>query len=204
MKRITALILVCLFILSGCSSGGSEPALSEMLGSQSESSYTAPFGFVIDTQELHLYTQEDLATLNQVSEFTPEALAPQIESGSAISIFAAATDSADSIILSIFPAEGLPGDIQTAAEYAEYGLSVMGDKLGNAGYTDVQLQLVDVQLDDGEHPAVLCSAQITEGVPYHLLQICFQEGDWMGGLSLASMESEEALRQLLTRVTSTD
>ena len=73
--------------------------------------------------------------------------------------------------------------------------------LASAGYTDVRLQLVDVQLDDGEHPALLCSAMITEGVPYHLLQICFQRGDWMGGLSLSSLESEEALRQLLTRIT---
>ena len=200
MKRPISLLLALLLLLTGCAAGP-EPSLSDMLGTHDESGYTSAFGFVIDTAGLHVYSQEDLAALNQVSEFTSEALAPQIENGNAVSIFAAASDTASSVTLSIFPSEGLPGGIETAAEYAEYGLSVMGDKLASAGYTDVQLQLVDVQLDDGAHPAVLCSAQITVGVPYHLLQICFQKGDWMGGLSLSSLESEEALRQLLTRIT---
>jgi hypothetical protein len=83
-------------------------------------------------------------------------------------------------------------------------MSVMPDKLRTAGYTDVQMQQISVKLDDGEHPAVLCSAKITEGVPYHLIQICFREGDWMGSLSLSSVESEEALGALLARISITN
>ena len=200
MRRLLSLLLVLLLLLSGCAAGP-DPALSDMLGTREEDTYAAPFGFTIDTRDLMLYTEEELAMLNQVSEFTPEALSVQIDQDYAVSVFAAATDSASSISLSLFPTDSLPDDVRTAAAYAEYGLSVMPEKLASAGYTDVRLQLVDVQLDDGEHPALLCSAMITEGVPYHLLQICFQRGDWMGGLSLSSLESEEALRQLLTRIT---
>ena len=203
MKRIIALSLACLLLLTGCAADPG-PALADMLGTQSEDAYASPLGFVIDTAELYVFSAEELAALNQVDSFSPEALTTQTDIGNAVTVFAAAPDGQASVSVSLFPADALPGDIRTAADYAAYGLSVMPEKLESAGYTDVQLQQVEVQLDDGAHPAILCSASISEGVPYHLLQICFQEGNWMGGLSLSSLETEEALRELLTRVTSTD
>ena len=203
MKRIIALFLVCLLILSGCASGP-KPALSEMLGTQSGSIYRSAFGFSFDTVEMQVFSGDDLAAVNGADEFTPEALMALTDSGSAVTVFAAAPTSGASASLSLFPAAGLPGDIETAADYAAYGLSVMPEKLKSAGYTDVRMEQISVKLDDGEHPAVLCSAMITEGVPYHLLQICFREGDWMGSLSLSSVESEEALGALLARISITD
>ena len=203
MKRIIALFLVCLLILSGCASGP-KPALSEMLGTHAGSIYHSAFGFSFDTVEMQVFSEENLAAFNGADEFTPEALMALTDSGNAVTVFAAAPTSGASASLSLFPAAGLPGDIETAADYAAYGMSVMPDKLSTAGYTDVQIQQISVKLDDGEHPAILCSAMITEGVPYHLLQICFQEGDWMGTLSLSSLESEEALGALLTRIRITD
>ena len=203
MKRIIALFLACLLILSGCASGP-KPGLSEMLGTQSDSIYRSAFGFSFDTVEMQVFSEEDLAVVNGADEFTPEALMALTDSGNAVTVFAAAPTSGASASLSLFPAAGLPGDIETAADYAAYGLSVMPGKLETAGYTDVRMQQISVNLDDGEHPAVLCSAMITEGVPYHLLQICFQEGDWMGSLSLSSVESEEALGALLARISIND
>lgn len=194
---------MCLFILSGCSAAPKQ-ALSDLLGTLEGSTYTSALGFVIDAAGLHAFSESDLAAVNQVDEFTPEALAAQTDSGNAVTVFAAASGAQASISLSLFPAAGLPEDVQTAEEYAAYGLSLISGKLESAGYADVRVQQISVRLDDGEHPAVLCSAKISGGVPYHLLQICFREGDWMGGLSLSSVESEEALRQLLTRVTSTN
>lgn len=203
MKRLLSFSLVLLLLLSGCAAGP-KPALSDMLGSQAENAYTSPFGFVIDTTDLHLYSREDLAVLNQTDGFTAEALSAQIDLGNAVSVFAAVSDTAASVTLSLFPASGLPEGIETAEDYAAYGVTVMEEKLKTVGYADVQLQVVEVNLDSGVHPAVLCSAEISEGIPYHLLQICFREGDWMGGLSLSSMNTEEDLRQLLTRITATD
>lgn len=202
MKRITALLLSLLLLLSGCA-GGPEPSLSEMLGTQSDNSYSSPFGFVIDTTDLFVFSPEDLASVNQTEAFTAEALAPQIELGNAVSVFAAASGGEASVSLSLFPADSLSGDIQTAEDYAAYGLSAMPQKLEDAGYTDITVTQVRVNLDGGEHPAILCSATLSGEVPYHLLQVCFREGDWMGGLSLSSLESEESLRQLLTRITPT-
>ena len=201
MKRIIALSLAFLLLLTGCAADPG-PALADMLGTQGEGSYTSPFGFVIDTADMQLFSAEELAAVNGIDEFAPEALTAQTDSGNAVLVFAAAPADGSSVSISLFPAAALPENVETAADYAAYGLSVMPEKLQSAGYTDVQLQQVEVQLDDGTHPAVLCSAQITEGVPYHLLQICFQEDGWMGALSLSSVESEENLRQLLTRVTS--
>ena len=203
MKRIIALFLVCLLILSGCASGP-KPALSEMLGTHSGSIYRSAFGFSFDTAEMQVFSEEDLAAVNGADEFTPEALMALTDNGNAVTVFAAAPTSGASASLSLFPAAGLPGDIETAADYAAYGLSVMPGKLESAGYTDVQMQQISVKLDDGEHPAILCSAMITEGVPYHLLQICFREGDWMGNLSLSSVESEDALGALLARISITN
>ena len=175
-----------------------------MLGAHSGSIYRSAFGFSFDTVEMQVFSEEDLATVNGTDEFTPEALMPLTDSGNAVTVFAAAPTSGASASLSLFPAAGLPGDIETAADYAAYGLSVMPGKLETAGYTDVRMEQISVKLDDGEHPAVLCSAMITEGVPYHLIQICFREGDWMGSLSLSSVESEEALGALLARISITD
>ena len=203
MKRIIALFLACLLILSGCTSGP-KPALSEMLGTQSGSIYRSAFGFSFDTVEMQVFSEEYLAAVNGADEFTPEALMALTDSGNAVTVFAAAPTSGASASLSLFPAAGLPGDIETAADYAAYGLSVMPGKMESAGYTDVRMQQISVKLGDNEHPAVLCSATITEGVPYHLLQICFREGDWMGSLSLSSVESEEALGALLARISTTD
>ena len=203
MKRIIALFLACLLILSGCTSGP-KPALSEMLGTQSGSIYRSAFGFSFDTVEMQVFSEEYLAAVNGADEFTPEALMALTDSGNAVTVFAAAPTSGASASLSLFPAAGLPEDIETAADYAAYGLSVMPGKLESAGYTDVRMQQISVKLGDSEHPAVLCSATITEGVPYHLLQICFREGDWMGSLSLSSVESEEALGALLARISTTD
>lgn len=201
MKRITALILAALLLLSGCSAAP-ELTLSEMLGTREEDTYTSPFGFAVDTAQLQLLSEEDLAAVNQVEEFTPEALMAKTDACNAVSVFAAATGAQDSILLSLFPAAGLPEDVQTPEDYAAYGLTLICGKLESAGYTDVQAEQVTVDLDGTERPAVLCTAQIAEGVPYYLLQICFREGGWMAALSLASVESEEALSQLLTRVTS--
>ena len=203
MKRLSALFLAFLLLLTGCSSGA-EPSLSEMLGTQSESSYSSPFGFVIDTADLYIFSDEDLASVNGIDSFTPEAMMTQIDLGNAVTVFAAAPGGDSSVTLSLFPASGLSEDIRTAADYAEYGLSVMPGKMEDAGYTDIEAKLLSVILDDGEHPAVLCTAKLTEEVSYYLLQVCFREGDWMGGLSLSSLQSEEALRELLTQVTSTN
>lgn len=203
MKRIIALFLVCLLILSGCASGP-KPALSEMLGTQSGTIYRSAFGFSFDAVEMQVFSGEDLAAVNGADEFTPETLEALTDSGNAVTVFAAAPSSGASASLSLFPAAGLPGDIETAADYAAYGLSVMPGKLESAGYTDVRMEQISVKLDDGEHPAILCSAMITEGVPYHLIQICFREGDWMGNLSLSSVESEEALGALLARISITN
>ena len=203
MKRLLSLFLVCLILLSGCAAGP-EPALEDMLGTTEGSTYTAPFGFTIDGTDLYIFPREDLAAVNGLAEFTAEALMTQIDLGNAVTTFAAAPGGESSVTLSLFPAAGLPENVETAADYADYGLTVMPEKLTAAGYTNVQLQRVEVQLDDGAHPAVLCSADLTGGYSYHLLQICFRKGDWMGGLSLSSLESEEALRELLTRITSTN
>ena len=201
MKRITALTLVCLIILSGCSAAP-RTELSEMLGALEDGIYISPLGFAIETAELHVFSESDLAAVNYVDQFSPEALEAQTDSGSAVTVFAAASDGRDSIFLSLFPAAGLPEDVRTADDYAAYGLPLISGKLESAGYTGVQVQQVSISLDDGEHPALLCSAEITEGVPYHLLQICFQEGGWMGTLSLSSVESEDALGALLARISS--
>ena len=203
MKRITALVLVCLIIFSGCSAAP-KPALSEMLGTFVNGTYTSPFGFVLETAELHVFSESDLAAVNYVDEFTPEALTAQTDSGNAVLVFAAAPADGSSLSISLFPAAGLPDDVRSAEEYAAYGLPLISGKLESAGYTGIQVQQISVKLDDSEHPALLCSAEITEGVPYHLLQICFREGDWMGSLSLSSVESEEALGALLARITTTD
>lgn len=203
MKRITALILVCLIILSGCSAAP-KPALSEMLGTFDDGAYTSPFGFTIETAELRVFSESDLAAVNYVDQFSPEALAAQTDSGSAVTVFAAASGTQASVFLSLFPAAGLPEAVRTADEYAAYGLSLISGKLESAGYTGIQVQQISIKLDDGAHPALLCSAEITEGVPYHLLQICFREGDWMGTLSLSSVESEDALGALLARISTID
>ena len=203
MKRITALVLVCLIIFSGCSAAP-KPALSEMLGTFDNGTYTSPFGFVLETAELHVFSESDLAAVNYVDEFTPEALTAQTDSGNAVLVFAAAPADGSSLSISLFPSAGLPDDVRSAEEYAAYGLPLISGKLESAGYTGIQVQQISVKLDDSEHPALLCSAEITEGVPYHLLQICFREGDWMGSLSLSSVESEEALGALLARITTTD
>lgn len=203
MKRIIALILA-LFLLTGCAAGESGPALADMLGTQAESTYTSGFGFAIDTAEMYVYSAADLAALNQVSAFTAEDLAPVMDSGSAVSIFSSVYGSASFVTLSLFPADGLPENVRTAADYAAYGLSVMPGKLEEAGYTDVQLQQVEVDLSGEKHPAVLCTAAISGSTPYYLLQICFQEGGWMGGLSLSSVESEDTLGALLSLITAAD
>ena len=202
MKRIIAAFLACL-ILIGCASVP-KTALSEMLGTQGENTYTSPLGFVIDTADLTLLSAEDLAAVNQVEEFTPEALTKQTDNGNAIAVFASATTGGASIVLSLFPADGLPKGTKTAADYAAYGLPLISEKLESAGYANVQAQQVSIKLDGKEHPAILCSAQITAEVPYHLLQICFCEGDWMGALRLSSVESEDVLQELLLRISTTD
>ena len=200
MKRLTLFFISLALFLTGCSSAP-KPALEEMLGTLTESTYVSPFGFTIDGAQMRIFSRDDLAAVNQVEEFTPEALSAQTDKGNAVTVFAAAPTSGASISLSLFPAANLPGDIRTAADYAAYGLPLITEKLNSAGYTDVQVQQVEVTLGDEAHPAVLCSAQIAEGVPYHLLQICFGKDGWMGSLSLASMESEDALGELLTCIT---
>ena len=203
MKRLLSLFLVCLLLLAGCATGP-EPVLSDMLGTQTENAYTSPFGFSIDTSGMYVFAPEDLASVNILEEFTAEALMTRISEGSAVTVFAATPGEDASISLSLFPAAELPKGIETAADYAEYGLSMMSEKFKDAGYTDCRTQLVDIKLEDGTHPALLCSASMAEGSPYHLLQICFREGDWLGSLSMSSTESEEALRELLILVTPTN
>ena len=200
MKRLLCLFLALLLLLPGCAAGR-ELTLSDALGTSEENAYTSPFGFVIDTEGLLVFSEDDLASLNQLDSFTPEALQTRMDTGNAVSIFAAASDEGASVNLSLYPAANLPESVQTPEEYAQYGLSVMPDKLTAAGYADFQVEQVSVNLDGAEHPAILCSAKITEDVPYYLLQICFRKDGWMASLSLSSMESEEDMRQLLTRIT---
>lgn len=200
MKRLTLFFISLALFLTGCSSAP-KPALEEMLGTLTESTYVSPFGFTIDGAQMRIFSRDDLAAVNQVEEFTPEALTKQTDNGNAIAVFASATTGGASIILSLFPADGLPKGTKTAADYAAYGLPLISEKLESAGYANVQAQQVSIKLDGKEHPAILCSAQITAEVPYHLLQICFCEGDWMGALSLSSVESEDALGELLTCIT---
>ena len=203
MKRLLSLFLVCLLLLTGCAAGP-EPVLSDMLGTRAENTYTSPFGFAIDTANMYVFAPEDLASINDLEDFTAEALMTRIDEGNAVTVFAAAPGEDASLSLSLFPAAELPKGIETAADYAEYGMSMMSEKFKTAGYTDCRSQLVDIKLEDGTHPALLCSASMANGSPYHLLQICFREGDWLGSLSMSSTESEDALSELLILVTPTN
>ena len=204
MKRLLCLLLVCLMIFSGCAADP-EPAVAEMLGTLENDVYTSAFGFAIDLEGMRINTAQELAVMNQLEDgvFTEEALMKKTKDGIAVGILSAAPMESDStLILSLALCSELPQTIQSAEDYAEYCLSTIPGKMERAGYTDVQVRRISVTLDDGEHPAILCSAKLTDDIPYHLLQVCFREGDWMGGLSLSSLSSEEALRQLLTRVSS--
>ena len=206
MKRLLCLLIACLLILPACAADP-EPELGEMLGTLENDVYTSAFGFAIDLEGMRINTAQELAVMNQLEDgvFTEEALMKKTKDGIAVGILSASPSESDSILtLSLALCSELPDTIQSAEDYAEYGASTIPGKLERAGYTDVQVRRISVTLDDGEHPAILCSAKLTDDIPYHLLQVCFREGDWMGGLSLSSLSSEEALRQLLTHVTSTN
>lgn len=178
-----------------------------MLGTLENDVYTSAFGFAIDLEGMRISTPQELASINQLEDgsFTEDGLMKKLKGGLAVGILSASPSESDSILtLSLALCSELPDTIQSAEDYAEYGASTIPGKLERAGYTAVQVRQISVTLDDGEHPAILCSAELTEDIPYHLLQVCFRQGDWMGGLSLSSLSSEEALRELLTHVTSTN
>ena len=77
----------------------------------------------------------------------------------------------------------------------------MPEKLEALECTNIQVNRTFAILGETEFPAVYVSCNFVDGSPYYLLQICFCEGGWMGGLSLTSLDSPAAIQELLTRVT---
>lgn len=202
MKRILIPLLVFVLIFSGCSSAP-EPNLSQMLGTLDGSTYCSPLGIAIDLDGMTVHSEEDLAILNRLDggAFTTEALMAAMDKGNAVAILSASSNGGfDSMTLSLVPHAQLSDSIRDAADYADHAMSVIPGKLENIGCTDIRIERITVTLDGIEHPAVLCSCSFVDGSAYHLLEVCFRHSDWMSGLSLTSLESEEALRQLLSRV----
>lgn len=204
MKRLFSLFLVCLLALSGCASGP-EPGLTEMLGTVEDAAYCSPFGFSVDLTDLEVRTAEELTDLNRLdgSDSLEDALTKEMDKGNAVAILLAGTaDGRSALTLSLVPSDRLSGSLRTAGDYADYSVLQIPQKLEDAGCTNIQVTRTYVMLDETEHPAVSVSCDFTDGTAYHLLQICFREGSWMGGLSLTTLDSQEGLWELLGHLSS--
>ena len=201
MKRIFCLLLSCILILCGCASGG-EPSLKDFLAKPEGAVYRSPFGIDIELSDLSVITAADIAELSGLEgDSLEDKLTREMDKGNAVAILSATAADTSNMTMSLIPLENLPASARTAKSYAEYTAELMPEKLEGLECTNIRITRTSAFLGENEYPAVYVSCNFVDGSPYHLLQICFCEGNWMGGLSLTSLDSPAAIQELLTRVT---
>ena len=201
MKRIFCLLLACILVLCGCASGG-EPSLKDFLAKPEDAVYRSPFGINIELSDLSVLTADDIAELSGLEgDSLEDKLTREMDRGNAVAILSATAADNSNMTMSLIPLDKLPDSARTAKTYAEYTAGLMPEKLEGLECTNIQITRTSAFLGESEYPAVYVSCNFVDGSPYCLLQICFCEGNWMGGLSMTSLGSPAAIQELLTRVT---
>ena len=201
MKRIFCLLLACIVILCGCASGG-DLSLKDFLAKPEGAIYRSPFGICIDLSDLSVLTADDIAHLSGLEgDSLEEKLTREMDKGSAVAILSATAADHSNMTMTLIPLENLPAAARTAKSYAEYTAGLMPEKLEGLECTNIRITWTSAFLGESEYPAVYVSCNFVDGSPYWLLQICFCEGNWMGGLSVTSLDSPAAIQELLTRIT---
>lgn len=201
MKRIFCLLLCFVLVLSGCASDGNL-RLKDFLAKPEGAVYQSPFGIDIDLSDLSVITADDLAELSGLEgDSLEDKLTREMDRGNAVAILSATASDNSNMTMSLIPLDKLPNSARTAKSYAEYTAGLMPEKLEALECTNIQVTRTTAFLGEAEYPAVYVSCNFVDGSPYCLLQICFCEGNWMGGLSMTSLGSPAAIQELLTRVT---
>ena len=201
MKRIFCLLLACILVLCGCASGGG-PSLKDFLAKPKDAVYRSPFGIDIELSDLSVITADDIAELSGLEgDSLEDKLTREMDKGNAVAILSATAADNSNMTMSLIPLDKLPDSARTAKTYADYTAGLMPEKLEGLECTNIQITRTSAFLGVQEYPAVYVSCNFVDGSPYCLLQICFCEGNWMGGLSMTSLGSPAAIQELLTRVT---
>ena len=203
MKRFFCLLLAAVFILSACAADEGL-RLKDLLAEPKGGVYSSPFGITIDLNGLSVLTAGELAEMSALEgSDTEDALTREMDKGNAVAILSATAET-DSLTMTLIPTDKLPQDARTADLYADYTAEQMPGKLEALQCTNVQVNRTYVILGETEYPAVYVSCNFVDGSPYYLLQFCFGEGGWMGGLSVTSLESPIAIQELLNHVTTSE
>ena len=201
MKRIFCLLLCFVLVLCGCASGEG-PSLKDFLAKPEGAVYRSPFGIEIELSDLSVLTADDIAELSGLEgDSLEDKLTREMDRGNAVAILSATAADNSNMTMSLIPLDKLPASARTAKDYAAYSAELMPEKLEGLECTNIQVTRTTAFLGEAEYPAVYVSCNFVDGSPYCLLQICFCEGNWMGGLSLTSLDSPAAIQELLTRVT---
>lgn len=204
MKRIICLMLACVMVLCGCAADA-ELRLADFLADPEDGIHSYPFGIDIHVSDLSVLTAEHIARLSGLEgRDLEDQLNREMDRGNAVAILSATDEDNTNMTMSLLRADRLPEPILTAEGYADYTAEHMPEKLEDLECTNIQVNRTFAILGETEFPAVYVSCNFVDGSPYYLLQICFCEGGWMGGLSLTSLESPIAIQELLNHVTTSE
>lgn len=213
MKKLLAIILSVLLVLclvTGCStkdensdsdkndsssSQSSEtvkPAAKLTMGTVNGTTYENEFmGIGCKLDDGWTFASEDVlkALINITIDKFDEKYQEQLESA-AIVYAMQATDAStgNNININLEKLTGL-NKTMTASKYVDAVMSQMSTALESAGFSNLQLQKAEVEIDGTKHAAIAISADVS-GIKIYEKVVCIKCDDYIANITLATVSSD--------------
>lgn len=213
MKKLLAIIISALLVLclvTGCSKTDDNVDLDNKDNSSSQSSETdktdakLTLGTVSGTTYENEFmgigckledgwtfaSEDDLkALINITIDKFDEDYQEQLEAATILYAMQA-TDSAtgNNININLEKLSGLNKTL-TASKYVDSAMSQMSSALESAGFSNLEIQKTEVEIDGTKHPAIAISADVS-GIKIYEKVVCIKCGDYIANITLATVSSD--------------
>ncbi len=198
MKKLLAIILSVVFVLclaTGCSAKPSENVKTDAkltMGTVNGTTYENEFigiGCKVD-DGWTFASEDDLKALIDITiDNFDEKYQEQLEAA-AIVYAMQVTDAStgNNININLEKLTGLNKNM-TASKYVDSSLGQMSTALESAGFSNLQIQKTEVEIDGTKHAAIAINADFS-GVKIYEKVVCIKCDDYMANITLATVSSD--------------
>ena len=198
MKKLLAIILSVVFVLclaTGCSAKPSENVKTDAkltMGTVNGTTYENEFigiGCKVD-DGWTFASEDDLKALIDITiDKFDEKYQEQLEAA-AIVYAMQVTDAStgNNININLEKLTGLNKNM-TASKYVDSSLGQMSTALESAGFSNLQIQKTEVEIDGTKHAAIAINADFS-GVKIYEKVVCIKCDDYMANITLATVSSD--------------